>query len=76
VSKKKTDILAKVPEPYCSHPHMKFDHMGNTLKCVDCKRQWKPINEAGGIDMLYYDIRNAAATRHSPFEAPRFTKIR
>jgi len=74
--KGKKDILKRVPEPYCSHSHMKFDHMGNTLKCIDCKRTWKPIDSTGGIDMLYYDIRNASATRHSPFEIPRFSKIR
>ena len=73
---KKTDILAKIPEPFCSHPHMKFDHMGNILKCIDCKRKWVPVNESGMIDTLYYEIRNAGMSRHSPYEVPRFTKIR
>jgi len=73
---KKKDILAKIPEPWCSHPHMKFDHLGCVLKCIDCKRKWHPVNETGGIDNLYYEMRNANSTRHHPYEVPRFTKIR
>jgi hypothetical protein len=76
VKRKKPDILERIPEPWCSHPHMKFDHMGNTLKCIDCKRKWAPLTPEGAVDMLYYEIKNAGATRHSPFEAPRHTKIR
>jgi len=60
----------------CLHPHLKFDVFGSGMQCIDCPQKWKPVNEKGQFDWLLGDVKNAAATRHSAYEAPRFTKIR